>query len=78
MVILKRIYFLSLGQTNFHKPNHISDTEGVTKRTLSFSITAGEIKCINFQEKRMREKCGMVQMQIEVWPEKSRRKRSGS
>lgn len=25
----------------------------------------------------MREECGMVQMQIEVWSEKSRRKRSG-
>jgi hypothetical protein len=25
----------------------------------------------------MRENCGMVQMQIEVWSEKSRRKRSG-
>jgi hypothetical protein len=73
-----KAYFLSLSQINIQKPNHVSETECHKKETLPFSITVGKIKCINCsRKKRMREECGMVQMQKEVRSEKSRRKRSG-
>ena len=30
------VYFLSLAQTNIQEPNHVSDTDGVTKKKSHF------------------------------------------